>query len=113
MLIDSIEARGMQGEQLDIKKQLKALNTELGTVVKPMDGCYQRLNPSVDAKISKMLDIDNTAIVTSLRSTVMDSTKEMLSLKQNLQTCKYAGCYLFHYLLLYVHSIIPVRENIW
>ena len=78
MLIDSIEARGMQVEQLDIKKQLKELNAELGTVVKPMDGCYQRLNPSVDAKISKMLDIDNTAIVTSLRSTVMDSTKEML-----------------------------------
>lgn len=78
MLIDSIESQGLQVEHFDIENRLRGLNKELGTTTKPIDGCYQRIDSSIDTRFSKILGIDDVSVIASLHPTIMDATKEML-----------------------------------
>lgn len=78
MIIDGIESQGLQVGQFDLAERLRGLNREIKTTMKPIDGCYQRIDSSVDIRISKMLGIDNVSAVESLHSTIMDATKDML-----------------------------------
>ena len=77
MIIDSIESKGLI-EQFNAGSRLKVLHSELGQCTKPIDGCYQRIAPAIDGRVSKMLEINDVTEISSLHPTIMDATKEML-----------------------------------
>lgn len=78
MQIDTIEVNGINIEQPNMIQHLKNLNEGFETRAKLVDGSFQKLNPSVDYNLQKILDVDDVVGIASLQPTIMDATKEML-----------------------------------
>ena len=78
MTLDSLDTKGLQVEQLDLRAHLEILHRGFDTNVQPRDGFYQSIDPAVDESIARTIGIDDTATVAALRPTIMESTRQLL-----------------------------------
>lgn len=78
MIFDTVEAKGLNIEKEDISNHLRTLHKGFSTTTDSKDGCYQRLDPTLDDNLARLLGIENTSSLKILHPTLMDSTKEML-----------------------------------
>ncbi len=78
MRLERIEPSGLIIEEADITNDIRELNNSFETSTVAIDGVYQSPEAAIDRNFSRILGLEDASVISSMRSTIMESTKKML-----------------------------------
>lgn len=78
MTFETIEASAFSVENVDLANHLKSLHNNFKSALTPEKGFYQSFDAQTDEAITRGIGLENSAMVATLRPTLIEKTKVML-----------------------------------